>query len=172
MAGGGIKKGIVYGETDDFSYNVVENPVHIHDLNATILHCLGIDHRRLSFKFQGLDMRLTGVEEHSRSRASWRESRPRGDLVRRFRMLLWFLPAVLTALIAIVAWNAIAFTSKQTRVQPVVAIKPLPGFEERLAHSLRFPTISSAADGGDAAQAFEDLHGFLRTSLSPCSCEP
>ena len=64
MAGGGIKPGIVYGETDDFSYNIVENPVHIHDLNATILHCLGIDHRRLTFKFQGLDMRLTGVEEH------------------------------------------------------------------------------------------------------------
>ena len=51
-------------QTDEFSYNVVENPVHIHDLNATILHCLGIDHRRLSFKFQGLDMRLTGVEPH------------------------------------------------------------------------------------------------------------
>jgi hypothetical protein len=65
MAGGGIKKGIVFGETDDFSYNVVENPVHIHDLNATILHCLGIDHKRLTFKFQGLDMRLTGVEEHA-----------------------------------------------------------------------------------------------------------
>ncbi|MGA9924974.1 MAG: DUF1501 domain-containing protein [Isosphaeraceae bacterium] len=65
FAGGGIKKGVVYGETDDFCYNVVENPAHIHDLNATILHCLGIDHRRLSFKFQGLDMRLTGVEEHS-----------------------------------------------------------------------------------------------------------
>jgi hypothetical protein len=64
MAGGGIKPGTVYGETDDFSYNVVSNPVHIHDLNATILHCLGIDHRRLSVKFQGLDVRLTGVEEH------------------------------------------------------------------------------------------------------------
>ena len=64
MAGGGIKPGVVYGETDDFSYNVVDDPVHIHDLNATILHCLGIDHRRLSFKFQGLDVRLTGVEEH------------------------------------------------------------------------------------------------------------
>ena len=63
MAGGGIKPGIVHGETDDFSYNVVNDPVHIHDLNATILHCLGIDHRRLSYKFQGLDMRLTGVEE-------------------------------------------------------------------------------------------------------------
>ncbi len=64
MTGGGIKPGMVYGETDDFSYNVVANPVHIHDMNATILHCLGIDHRRLSFKFQGLDVRLTGVEEH------------------------------------------------------------------------------------------------------------
>ncbi len=64
MAGGGIKPGVVYGETDDFSYNIVENPVHIHDLNATILHCLGVDHRRLSYKLQGLDVRLTGVEEH------------------------------------------------------------------------------------------------------------
>jgi hypothetical protein len=63
MAGGGVKGGITYGQTDDFSYNVVENPVHIHDMNATILHCLGIDHRRLTFKSQGLDMRLTGVEE-------------------------------------------------------------------------------------------------------------
>jgi hypothetical protein len=64
MAGGGIKAGIVYGKTDDFCYNVVEDPVHIHDMNATILHCLGIDHKRLSVKFQGLDVRLTGVEEH------------------------------------------------------------------------------------------------------------
>ena len=64
MAGGGIKGGVVHGKTDDFSYNIVENPVHIHDMNATILHCLGIDHTRLSYKFQGLDMRLTGVEEH------------------------------------------------------------------------------------------------------------
>ena len=61
MAGGGIKPGIVYGETDDFSYNIVENPVHIHDLNATILHCLGIDHERLTFRFQGRDFRLTDV---------------------------------------------------------------------------------------------------------------
>lgn len=65
MAGGGIKPGIVYGETDDFSYNIVKDPAHIHDLNATILHCLGIDHRKLSFKFQGLDMRLTGVEDQN-----------------------------------------------------------------------------------------------------------
>jgi len=62
LAGGGIRPGIVFGETDDFSYNVVENPVSINDLNATILHCLGIDHERLSVKFQGLDQRLTGVE--------------------------------------------------------------------------------------------------------------
>jgi hypothetical protein len=65
MAGGGIKPGVVYGQTDDFSYNIVEDPVHINDMNATILHCLGIDHRRLSVKFQGLDVRLTGVEEHN-----------------------------------------------------------------------------------------------------------
>ena len=61
FAGGGIKKGVVHGETDDFSYNVVKDPVHIHDMNATILHCMGIDHKRLTFKSQGLDMRLTGV---------------------------------------------------------------------------------------------------------------
>ncbi len=65
MAGGGIKGGVVHGETDDFSYNVVKDPVHIHDLNATILHCMGIDHKRLTYKFQGLDMRLTGVEDHA-----------------------------------------------------------------------------------------------------------
>jgi uncharacterized protein (DUF1501 family) len=63
MAGGGVKAGTVYGETDDFCYNVVKDPVHIRDINATILHCLGIDHRRLTYKFQGLDQRLTGVEE-------------------------------------------------------------------------------------------------------------
>ena len=61
MAGGGIRPGVVYGETDDFSYNVTENPVHIHDLNATILHCLGIDHERLTFRHQGRDFRLTDV---------------------------------------------------------------------------------------------------------------
>ena len=63
LAGGGIKGGTVYGQTDDFSYNVAENPVNINDLNATLLHCLGIDHNRFTFKFQGLDQRLTGVEE-------------------------------------------------------------------------------------------------------------
>jgi arylsulfatase A-like enzyme len=61
MAGGGIKPGLVYGQTDDFSYNVTERPVHVHDLNATILHCLGIDHERLTYRFQGRDFRLTDV---------------------------------------------------------------------------------------------------------------
>ena len=62
MAGGGIKRGVVYGETDDFSYNITRDPVHIRDLNATILHQLGIRHKKLAFKFQGLNQRLTGVE--------------------------------------------------------------------------------------------------------------
>jgi hypothetical protein len=62
LAGGGVQGGISYGETDDFSYNVVSDPVHVSDLNATILHCLGIDHERFSFRFQGLEQRLTGVE--------------------------------------------------------------------------------------------------------------
>jgi uncharacterized protein (DUF1501 family) len=62
MAGGGIRGGQVYGETDEMSYNVVENPVHIRDLHATLLHALGLDHQQLSYKFQGLDQRLTGVE--------------------------------------------------------------------------------------------------------------
>jgi hypothetical protein len=61
LAGGGIKGGVVHGETDDFCYNIVKDPVHIHDLNATILHCLGIDHERLTFKYQGRDFRLTDV---------------------------------------------------------------------------------------------------------------
>lgn len=61
MAGGGIKGGTIYGETDDFSYNIVENPVHIRDLHATIMQLLGYDHERFSYKYQGLDQRLTGV---------------------------------------------------------------------------------------------------------------
>jgi hypothetical protein len=63
MAGAGVKAGFEYGKTDDFSYNILENPVHIRDLNATILDRLGIDHERLTFRYQGLDQRLTGVEE-------------------------------------------------------------------------------------------------------------
>ena len=61
MAGAGIKPGTVYGATDDFSYNITENPVHIHDLNATILQQLGINHERLTYRFQGRDFRLTDV---------------------------------------------------------------------------------------------------------------
>jgi hypothetical protein len=64
MAGAGIKPGITYGETDDYCYNVTQNPVHIHDFNATMLHCLGLDHERLTFKFQGRDYRLTDVHGH------------------------------------------------------------------------------------------------------------
>ncbi len=62
LAGGGAKGGTSYGETDDFSYNIAENPVHLNELNATILHCLGIDSQRFTYKFLGLDQRLTGVE--------------------------------------------------------------------------------------------------------------
>ncbi len=61
MAGGGIKPGYVHGETDDFSYNIVRDPVDVYDLNATILHLLGIEHTRLTYKFQGRDFRLTDV---------------------------------------------------------------------------------------------------------------
>jgi len=62
LAGGGIRGGTTYGETDDFSYNVVRDSVHVHDLNATLLHCLGIDHQRLTFKHQGRRYRLTDVQ--------------------------------------------------------------------------------------------------------------
>ncbi len=62
MAGGGVKPGLTYGATDDFSYNVAENPVHVRDLHATALHLMGIDHERFTHRFQGLDYRLTGVD--------------------------------------------------------------------------------------------------------------
>ncbi|MFO0783345.1 MAG: DUF1501 domain-containing protein [Phycisphaerales bacterium] len=62
MAGGGVKPGIVYGKTDDFSYNIVENPVEVHDLHATMLHLLGLDHKRLTYRHQGRDYRLTDVK--------------------------------------------------------------------------------------------------------------
>jgi hypothetical protein len=61
LAGGGVKGGITYGATDDYSVNVVENGVHVHDLQATILHLMGIDHERLTYKYQGRDFRLTDV---------------------------------------------------------------------------------------------------------------
>lgn len=63
LAGGGIRGGMEYGATDDFCYNITEHPVHLRDLHATILHCLGIDHARFTHRFRGLNVRLTGVEE-------------------------------------------------------------------------------------------------------------
>ncbi len=64
MAGGGMKPGFVYGETDDFGYNITNDQVHLHEFNATVLHTLGIDNNRFTARAQGLDQRLTGVEEH------------------------------------------------------------------------------------------------------------
>jgi len=61
MASGGVKKGISYGETDDFGYNIIKDPVHVHDFQATLLHLFGIDHERLTFKHQGRYYRLTDV---------------------------------------------------------------------------------------------------------------
>ena len=61
MAGGGLKAGISYGETDELGFRVAEDPVHVHDLQATILHLLGFDHERLTYRFQGRDYRLTDV---------------------------------------------------------------------------------------------------------------
>ena len=62
MAGGGVKGGVHYGATDEFGYNAVQDKVSVHDVHATLLHQLGIDHERFTYRFQGLDMRLTGVE--------------------------------------------------------------------------------------------------------------
>ena len=60
-AGGGIQGGVTHGQTDDYAFNIAENPVHVHDLQATILHCLGIDHEKLVYRFQGRDQRLTDI---------------------------------------------------------------------------------------------------------------
>jgi hypothetical protein len=64
LAGGGIKPGLTYGATDELGFHVVENPVHTHDLQATILHCLGFDHERLTYTYQGRQFRLTDVHGH------------------------------------------------------------------------------------------------------------
>ena len=64
LAGGGIRPGMTYGQSDDFCYNVVRDPVHVHDLNATLLHQMGIDHTLLTYRFQGRDFRLTDVHGH------------------------------------------------------------------------------------------------------------
>lgn len=64
MAGGGIKPGIQLGQTDELGFHIVDRPIHVHDLQATMLHCLGVDHEQLTFRVNGLNFRLTGVEEH------------------------------------------------------------------------------------------------------------
>jgi len=64
MAGGGIKPGISYGETDDLGYNIIKHPVHVHDFQATLLHLLGMDHEKFTFKLQGRRFRLTDVHGH------------------------------------------------------------------------------------------------------------
>jgi len=64
LAGGGVKPGLQFGETDDFCFNVARDPVHVHDLNATLLHLLGIDHERLTYRAEGRDFRLTDVHGH------------------------------------------------------------------------------------------------------------
>ena len=61
MAGAGVQSGFNYGETDDFSYNIIKNPVHVHDFQATLLHLMGIDHEQLTYKYQGRRFRLTDV---------------------------------------------------------------------------------------------------------------
>ena len=64
MAGGGVKRGFVYGETDDIGFHVVKDPMHVNDFHATLLHLLGVDHEQLTFKFQGRNFRLTDVAGH------------------------------------------------------------------------------------------------------------
>ena len=64
FAGGGIKRGFSLGATDELGFNITENRSHVHDIQATILHCLGIDHKKLAVAFNGLNVRLTGVEQH------------------------------------------------------------------------------------------------------------
>jgi hypothetical protein len=83
LAGGGIRPGSSHGETDDFSYNIARDPVHVHDLHATLLHCLGIDPASLTFKFQGRDYRLTDVHGVSCQKVGedllrWPPTRPPG----------------------------------------------------------------------------------------------
>ena len=71
LAGAGVKKGFSYGATDDFSYNITKDPVHVHDLNATILHLMGVDHKKLTYKFQGRDYRGMAVSQNKRAPGSY-----------------------------------------------------------------------------------------------------
>ena len=61
LAGAGVRKGVTHGETDDYSYNIVRDPVHVHDLNATILHLMGVEHTKLTYRYQGRDFCLTDI---------------------------------------------------------------------------------------------------------------
>ena len=61
LAGAGVKSGQTYGETDDYCYNIVKDPVHVHDLNATVMHLMGVDHTKLTYRYQGRDFRLTDI---------------------------------------------------------------------------------------------------------------
>jgi uncharacterized protein DUF1501 len=70
MAGPGVKGGVVHGETDDFSYNIVKDPVHVRDFQPEILHLFGINHEKFTYKYQGLDQGLTGVERSSPDKAA------------------------------------------------------------------------------------------------------
>ena len=85
VSGAGIRRGHVIGETDDFCYNIVRDPVHVRDFHATILALLGLDHERLSFRFQGLDQRLTGVDveaDHRRTAARERNGHRQADIAK------------------------------------------------------------------------------------------
>ena len=89
----------------------------------------------------------------------------RGKLARCLGRLLWLVAALLISVIGIIAWNTVAFTSKQVHVKPVQAIEPLPGFEERLTRALQFRTIANGTDGSGKSSPFDELHEFLRTSF-------
>ena len=93
MAGGGVKPGLVLGKSDDFGFNAVEDRVHVHDLNATILHLLGIDHTKLTFRFQGRDFRLTDVH----GERGWRNHRKTQSDIRDTKRIAVLNPFVTSA---------------------------------------------------------------------------
>ena len=92
--------------------------------------------------------------------------------MRRLARLFWLVAALLISVIGIVAWNTVAFTSKQVHVKPVQAIEPLPGFEERLTRALQFRTIANGTDGSGKSSPFDELHEFLRTSFPRVHAAP
>ena len=112
IAGGGVKAGYSHGETDDFSYNIVKDPVHIHDFNATLLHLLGLDHERLTFRSQGRDFRLTDVHgkvvhaDSGVAAASWRCRDVRSSSSGRFHVLALHLPIGIVVAAVVLDWLA------------------------------------------------------------------